>query len=78
MESVNPVKVSNKLLDLKQAEELTGRDVWFFRRAIYTKRLACIKPFDPRGKVYILERDLWNFFARFRIRASGEHFGFSG
>jgi hypothetical protein len=63
----------DRLLDLKQATDEKGLpSVWFLRRLIYKKKVACIKPFGLKGKSYVLESDIDAFLHQFRVKAVGE------
>lgn len=63
---------SGKLRTLQEWSVETGRGVWFWRRAIYARKIACYKPNGIRGKTYLADRDVETFLGRCRIAAVGE------
>jgi hypothetical protein len=60
------------LLELPEAERLTGISAWTLRKEIKAKRLACYRRGGTRGKIRLSIQDLESYLARQRYAAIGE------
>ena len=60
------------LVELPEAEQITGVSAWTLRRDIKLRRLACYRRGGNRGKIRLSLRDLESYLARQRTAAVGE------